>query len=140
MGVLDLLPENQPVSLLRELEVTGNEIKSAQSLGQDSVVPHRIFSASAYDLQVAVAGTARKVAVEFTPSDMTFGGALCHRLYVRVLNTSNVDVAVVSDVHRIRTSDGTQKWELYLPPYTGTYRYKFYFFATGSGTFTANLI
>ena len=136
MGVRDQLPDGQPLALLRELDRDAREIKAAQTMGQDSVISYRIFSNAAYDVLFPAGSDIRTVTVEFIPDDMTFGGAFCYRCKAK---QSSPGFSTNQYMPRLVTTDGTQKWTYSVRPSTD-YTFKFYFFTTGSGTFTTNII
>lgn len=150
MSGLERLPDRAVVEEIKRRAAEEAELKgSFQSFGSDSVIAHRIFSQSTYDFQFTASPTPGTVIVhraniEFIPDDMTFGGAFCHRVMARVLDSSN-NVAEYFDppILRRRTSDGKQKWSIYHVSFgspADTIRLKLFFFTTGSGTFTANVI
>lgn len=136
MSVLDKLPSGEPLRVLREQEQLIKEIKAPQTLGNDSVITHRIFSASVYDLSIA-GGDTHDVLIEFIPDDLAFGGALCYELVV-VANPEQVFRAVAIP-DRLRVVNGVQQWKIFRTSTTAV-TYKFYFFTAGSGTFTTNLV
>jgi len=150
MKQLDRLPENAMSSELRRRIFENNELKGAfQRRGSTSVVTHRIFSQSTYDVQFtppSPVGTLKvnQVDVEFIPDDKTFGGAFCYRMLIVALDTNNQPLAGVQpEIERKPVVDGRQRWSVYHTSfgYAGdTARLKFYFFTLGSGTFTANVI
>lgn len=150
MSGLDRLPENALTQAVRSRLSDVQEFKgSFQAVGSASVVTHRIFTEAAFDVQLtppAVVGTLKvnQVEVEFIPDDLTLGGAFASRMIVEALNTDNQPLAGLQpEMERRASVDGRQIWSVYHPSfgYPGdTARLKFYFFATGSGTFTANVI
>lgn len=150
MSPLDRLPEN---ALARELQERTNDplqLKgSDQSIGSGSVRTKRIFSGATYDFEFTAASTAgtlrvHQADIRFIPDDMTFGGSFCHRLAVRVMNTSNTtNTDATVWMERRVTSDGTQRWSIYYVTFgypTDSIRLKLFFFANGAGTFSANVI
>ena len=150
MGPLDRIPEKALARELARRSTEGSEFKgSFQAIGSGSVVTHRIFSPDTFDLQLTASTTEdtmifHRADIEFIPDDMTLGGALCHRLLVRVLDTSNDIVTYVTPfLERRITSDGKQKWSIYHTTFgypSDTIRLKFFFFTTGSGTFTTTIV
>lgn len=150
MSVLDRLPEHSLSAEMRARKAESEELKgSFQSLGSGSIVTERIFSSATYDFQFTASSTpgtviAHQADVEFIPDDMKFGGAFCYRLMARVLDDSNNPITYIDpQQQRLVTTDGTQKWRFHhiSSGYPGdTIRLKLYFYTTGSGTFTANVI
>lgn len=150
MKQLDRLPENAMSSELRQRMIESRELKGAfQAFGSSSVLTHRIFSPAVYDVQFTTSvpmGTLKvnRVDVEFIPDDKTFGGAFCYRMQIVALDTNNQPLmGIQPEIERKPTVDGRQRWSVYHVSfgYEGdTARLKFYFFATGSGTFAANVI
>lgn len=150
MGPLDRIPEAGLSTELKRRKADANELKgSFQTFGASSVVTHRIFSENIYDLEFTASSTPdtrilHRADVEFIPDDLTFGGAFCHRVYARYLDTSNTELNFHAPMFERRVSrDGAQKWSFYH--YTFGYpsdslRLKFYFFTTGSGTFTTTIV
>lgn len=150
MSILERLPERGLSEELKRRLQDSAELKgSFQSLGSTSVITHRIFSENTYDVQFTpppVMGDLKvnRADVEFIPDDTTFGGAFCYRMQIVALDTTNAPLAGIQpEIQRLPSSDGRQRWSVLHPSfgYPGdTARLKFYFFATGSGTFTASVI
>lgn len=150
MSVLDRLPEHALSAELRRRAAERSEYKgSFQALGSRSVQSRRVFSSAAYDIQFTASTTPNQIIyhradIEFLPGDDTFGGALCHRVMIKYLDLSNnVATWLNPQIERVRTTDGRQMWRVYHTTYgysSDSVRLKFYFFTTGSGTFTANVI
>jgi hypothetical protein len=150
MSPLDRLPEN---ALPNELKLRTRDLEelkgSFQAFGSTSVVTHRVFSPDTYDIQFTASSTpgtliVHRADVEFIPDDTTLGGAFAYMARAKYLDTSNVTATYYFPwVERVPTTDGTQKWRFYHASFgypADTVRLKFYFFTTGSGTFTANVI
>jgi hypothetical protein len=137
VSVLDQLPEGQPIKLLRELDAIASEIKAPQTFGSSSVITTRLFSGVAYDISLPAHDT-HQVMVEFIPDDLTFGGALCYKLYV--MSPGGSGEAIVGE--RLRVTDDRQRWMLHTNNTANgsALQLKLYFFAGGSGTFTTNLV
>lgn len=150
MGPLDRLPERALTQELKRRAADGAELKgSFQSLGSTSVVTHRIFSAATHDVQFtppSVVGNLKmnRADVEFIPDDKVFGGAFCYRMLVKALDTNNQPLqGIQPEIERLPSVDGRQRWSVHHASfgYPGdTARLKFYFFATGSGTFSASVV
>lgn len=135
MSVLDKLPDGEPLRLLREVNQNAQEIKAPQTLGAASVVTSRVFSDDDYDIELPSSGGPHTVEIEFIPDDLTFGGALCYQLYA--VNVTDPGFPGVTSPDRLRVTANRQRWVMRMQ---NNDRYKFYFFAAGSGTFTATLI
>lgn len=139
MSVLDQLPEHKPVAVLKEVDQVSREIKAAQTRGSGSIINHRIYSASEYDILVPGDYGKRVWEIEFIPDNMQFGGALCYRLYVVIIQGTATPYIDDTNLRRQPVSSARQRWR-----FQGSYgvetKLKFYFFAQASGTFTANLI
>ena len=150
MGPLERLPDNALPEAIRQRLNDAQELKGAfQSIGSSSVVTHRIFSGDTFDIQFDPSTTpgairAHQADVEFIPDDMTLGGAYCHQVHARYLDTSNNPATWFFQwFERVPSTDGKQKWRFYHVSFgypTDAVRLKFFFFTTGSGTFTANVI
>ena len=150
MGPLERLPENALSEELKARLRDGAELKGAfQARGSRSVRTHRIFSQAAYDLQFTASSTegvfiAHQADIEFIPDDMTFGGAFCWRIQLRVLDTSNNVITWINpQIERRYSSDGKQRWSIYHQSFgypTDTVRFKLFLFTNGAGTFTVNVI
>lgn len=139
------LNDNSVVRRIHALQKLRDDIKAAgQRFGSDSVVTQRIFSGNAYDIEVTdVQFNNRVVEVVFTPSNTAdTSTSLVYKMKFTTTSSGYVDS---SWVERLKPVNGVQKWRLYLsgnqPPYQAAWwRAKFYFYASGSGTFTATLI
>lgn len=135
MGVLDQLPQGEPLALLRGVNRDLDELKGFQKLGSSSVVTGRLYSASSFDVQTPSSGTP-VVEVIFTPDDMTFGGAFAYKLVV--VDVTGTPAEVTTGIYRQRVgSDNLQKWRIAA---STNQKLKFYFLTAGYGTFTANVI
>lgn len=133
MSVLDRLPSNQPILILKDGKQTGAEIKAAQRRGSTSVLMKRIHSEATWDFTFTGPGT---VEVLFTPDNLQFGGSFCYRLHGRINHMYGTSDLEPSNILRKPNAGKKQRW---LIPYdvTGTIRLKFFFFSQCSGTFTA---
>lgn len=139
------LNDNSVVRRIHALQKLRDDIKAAgQRFGSDSVVTQRIFSGSAYDIEVTdVQFNNRVVEVVFTPSNTAdTSTSLVYKMEFTTTSSGFVDS---SWVERLKPVNGVQKWRLYLsgnqpPNQAAWWRAKFYFYASGSGTFTATLI
>lgn len=139
MSVLDQLPEQKPVALLKEIDQTAREMKAPQTRGSGSVINHRIYSPAAYDVLVPGDYGKRVWEIQFLPDNMQFGGGLCYRLYVVISQGMATPYIDDANLRRLPVSNARQRWR-----FQGSYgvqtKLKFYFFAQASGTFTVNLI
>lgn len=139
MSVLDQLPEQRPIAILKEIDQVSREMKSPQTRGSGSIINHRIYSALAYDLLIPGDYGKRVYEIEFLPDNMQFGGALCYRLYVVVMQGTAPAFIDDANLRRVPVSNARQRWRFQCS-YGVQTKLKFYFFAQASGTFTANLI
>ncbi|MDQ0869057.1 hypothetical protein QFZ70_001530 [Arthrobacter sp. V1I9] len=139
MSVMDQLPEQKPVALLKEVDQLTREIKSRQTRSSASVINFRVYSADAYDLIVPGAFAKNAVLIEFIPDNMQFGGALCYRLYVSVTLGAAPPYIDNYGLQRLTVVNRRQQWIYNISTFPEA-KLKFYFFAQASGTFTANLI
>lgn len=148
---LNRLPDDALSAELLRRRADIEELKNSfQSLGSRSVRTFRIFSEDSFDVQFTpppVVGTlnVNQVDVEFIPDNMIFGGAMCFRLAVKMMDLSGGPFTSAFGVEVVRNvrSDGRQIWSVFHVSfgYPGdTARLKFYLSANGSGTFTANVI
>lgn len=132
MSVLDSLPSNKPIELLKSNRQTAQEIKAAQRRGSASILMSRIQSGATWDFTFTGPGT---VEVLFTPDNLQFDGAFCYRLYARRNDSYGTTDVEPINIKRKPNIGAKQRW---LIPYdlSGTVRLKFFFFAQGAGTFT----
>lgn len=141
MSVPDRLPPEDVFAadleqLIRDVE----EFKKFQRSGQDSVRMYRIFSADAYDKEVTnVQFRNRKFRLTFTPADGAARGLVYKMEYTYTQSgTNSVDVLVERE--NVDNADGSQTWlfqlsgsDFFPTPWS---RLKFYFWASGHGTFS----
>lgn len=141
---LAMLNENEIVRRIKALVRLRDELKAVgQLFGSDSVVTKRVFSNNAYDVQInTVSNSVRVVEVTFTPNNPDDPNtSLVYKM--EYVGTASAGHYVSDhDVQRFKPVNGVQKWRIYLqgnaPPNVATYwRGKFYFYASGSGQFTA---
>lgn len=140
MSVLDSLPDGSISRLVREVETAQREIKAPQTIGSSGVLMDYTISAASVDVTVPPED-GRSILLQYTPSDISFGGGLVYRAYNSI--DGSPGYSEVSLSYRMRVDvDGVQSWvipafnDFSLDPKT----YKFLFIGVGSGTFTANLI
>ena len=143
MGVKDKLIDGRLVSVIREIDQTSRELKAAQIRGSGSIINYRIFSASEYDILVpGDYSTGNIYEIEFIPDNMQFGGALCYRLFAEWVGVGTYPIGTRSVYQwglrrQFVGADGKQKWR--FTNQNGSLegaKFKLYFFAQGSGTFT----
>lgn len=139
-----MLNENELVRRVKALVRLRDELKAVgQLFGSDSVVTKRVFSNNAYDVQInAVTNSVRTVEVTFTPDNPDDPNTSLVYKMEYVGTASPTHYVSDHDVQRFKPVNGVQKWRIYLqgnaPPNDATYwRGKFYFYASGSGQFTA---
>lgn len=122
--------------LIRDVE----EFKQFQRGGQDSVRMYRIFTSDAYDKEVTnVQFNNRKFRLTFTPDDGAERGLVYKMEYTYTQSgTNSVDVLVERE--NVDNADGSQTWlfqlsgsDFFPTPWS---RLKFYFWASGNGTFS----
>ncbi|MBV1778669.1 hypothetical protein KRR55_06025 [Paeniglutamicibacter sp. ABSL32-1] len=132
MSVLDSLPSNRPLALLREARQISHEIKTAQQRGSSSILMSRLQSDDAWDITVSGSGV---VEILFTPDNMQFGGAFCYRVYGKSADQYDSRDLNQYEIKRKPNVGDEQRW---LVPYVVSVptQFKFFFFAQGSGTFT----
>lgn len=122
--------------LIRDVE----EFKQFQRGGQDSVRMYRVFSADAYDKEVTnVQFRNRKFRLTFTPDDGAERGLVYKMEYTYTQSGVN-SVDVLVERENVDNADGSQTWlfqlsgsDFFPTPWS---RLKFYFWASGNGTFT----
>lgn len=145
MSVPDRYPPEQMFaadleSIIRDVE----EFKQFQRSGQDSVRMYRIFSGNAYDKELTnVQFNNKKFRLIFTPEDGAARGLVYKMAYTYTEGSGN-SVQIESERENVDNADGSQSWLFMVSgsdffPNTQV-RLKFYFWASGNGTFdTVNL-
>ena len=139
MGVLDRLPEGELTSLIHRVEAVSSEIKARQTIGSTGVIVSAVQSGGTSDITIP-ANDSRDVLLQFTPSDVAFGGGLAFRAYVSINSGAYNEV---DPGYRLRVgSDNVQAWRLFgNNGSNGTpMTYKFIIVCIGSGTFTCSLV
>lgn len=141
---LAMLNENEIVRRVKALVRLRDELKAVgQLFGSDSVVTRRVFSANPYDVQIDnVTNSVRVVEITFTPDNPDDQNTSLVYKMEYVGTPSSGHYVSDHDVQRFKPVNGVQKWRIYLQgnaaPNVATYwRGKFYFYASGSGQFTA---
>lgn len=151
MTRLHKLPQNQVAAHLAMLKGNHNDLKSgvAQPLGSTSFRTHLIQSGLAYDIQcTGVTNNNTVVLVTFTPTDSANGVlGLVYRFYMQYVDstgTSYLADSRLANIQRQVPSGSTQEWYIYLQGSNSSpiawVDLTFYFFASGSGTFTSVLV
>jgi hypothetical protein len=143
MSRLDQLPESRLVKRIADARAALQQLKNAQTFGSSSVKTHRVFSSAPSDITVAAVNlTIRRVLVAFTPADTGQDGlGLVHSMRFTHVVTGYQFPAIW--VERQLPTAGQQTWIVYLSGVnspTCDVSLKFYFYANGDGTFTANEI
>lgn len=145
MNRVDQLDENRLVDRIHTVVETINDLRTTpQAFSSDSVITYRIFSTNAYDFRATSVGyNNRIIEVTFTPTENIktgLGGVLRFDYDMVTSGPSSIETIV----ERLVPSGGISKWRLYLSGSNSfpnaTVDYKFYFFANGSGTFSAALV
>lgn len=146
---IQLLNENSLVRRILTLEKLRDALKAVgQRFGSDSVKVWRIYSAASYDIQVNnVQFNNRIVEVTFTPDNPNDPNtSLVYKMVLQYMPSSSDNNSFDDDtqIERLKPVNGVQKWRLYLSGSdyypTAWVQFKFYFYASGNGTFTAQLI
>lgn len=145
MTRIDELPDNAFVTEIKALEIEIDNFKKYQLSGYDSVRLKRIFSANPSDLSVTnVDFNSKAFELIFTPTDSSSNTSLVYKMeyeYTEDPGASSIQVFV----ERQKVEAGNvQKWLFALngsnfdpnPLVT----FKFYFWASGSGTFTTQML
>lgn len=128
---------------VKRLRTALDELKlTAQPLGSTSVLTTRVQSSNAVDLEVTNIGYRNKVIeVTYTPElTATSTTGLAYRMEY----SSEVSSPLGEHVEALPPEGNQQKWRIYLNgsntnPVAWA-RYKFYFYANGTGTFSAALL
>jgi hypothetical protein len=141
MSVPDRIPPQDMFAadleqLIRDVE----EFKQFQRGGQDSVRMYRIFSADAYDKEVTnVQFRNRRFRLTFTPDEGAERGLVYKMEYTYTQSGFN-SVEVLVERENVDNADGSQTWlfqlsgsDFFPTPWS---RLKFFFWASGSGTFS----
>lgn len=125
--------------LIRDAE----EIKKFQLGGEDSVRMYRIFSGSSFDKQLTnVQFNNKKFRLKFTPAAGAERG-LVYKMeytYTEASGSGISSVQILTERESVSLGDGSQTWVFvvqgsnFFP--NPDVRIKFYFWASGEGTFT----
>lgn len=141
MSVPDRLrPEDQFAADFEQLIRDVEEFKQFQRSGQDSVRMYRIFSANAYDKELtSVMFNNKKFRLTFTPTDGAERGLVYKMEYTYTEGSGN-SVEVLSERENVDNADGSQTW-LFIVSGSDFFpnsqvRLKFYFWASGEGSFS----
>lgn len=122
--------------LIRDVE----EFKKFQRSGQDSVRMYRIFSDAAYDKEVTdVKFRNRKFRLTFVP-DAGAERGLVYKMEYTYNQSGTNSVEVMTERENVDNDDGSQSWifqlsgsDFFPTPWS---RFKFYFWASGTGSFS----
>lgn len=137
-------PSEQFAADFKKLLQDVEEFKQFQRSGQDSVRMYRVFSGSASDKTVtSVAFNNRKFRLTFTPDSGAERG-LVYKMEYTYTEGSGDPVSILSERESVDNADGSQSWIFVVngsdfSP-NSSVGIKFYFWASGTGTFsTTNL-
>lgn len=136
-------PQDEFAAEFEQLIRDAEEIKKLQLGGEDSVRMYRIFSEAAYDKQLTgVEFNNKKFRLKFTPAAGADRG-LVYKMeytYTEASGTGIGSVIISTERESVSESDGSQTWifvvsgsDFFPNP---DVRIKFYFWASGEGTFT----
>lgn len=146
------LAANQLVERINVMRQTLDAFKSgaAQTVGSDSFRTHFIQSGDIYDIRcTGVTFNNTSVLIAFTPADASVSStSLVYRMLVAYQDSDGIVMPAGSHFDGLQrqkpTADGVQQWYLYLEgPGSGSLAWidlKFYFFASGAGTFSVALV
>lgn len=133
-------PEEMLVADIRQLLKDTEDFKQYQRSGQDSVRMYRIFSANAADKSLTnVQFNNKKFRLTFTPDDGKDRG-LVYKMEYTYTEASGNSVEVFDERENVDNDDGSQTWLFivsgsdFFPNTLVTL--KFYFWASGNGTFS----
>lgn len=137
-------PNEQFVADIKQLLKDIEDYKSFARSGSDSIRMYRIFSSDAYDYQKAgVTFKNTRFRLTFTPLDGA-GRGLVYKMEYTYTEGSGNSVQIDVERENVNNSDGSQSWLVsvsgsdFFP--NSLVRMKFYFWASGIGTFsTTNL-
>jgi len=140
MSVLDSLPEGEVSRLIRQVETVQKESKAPQTIGSSGVLMGITISQFSVDLTVPPLD-GRMILLQYTPSDLSFGGGLIYRAYQSVNGAGTYTEIFLQ--YRLRVgSDGIQSWK--FPSFNDASinpkTYKFFFYGIGTGAFAASLV
>jgi len=133
-------PSDQFIVDVKQLLKDIEEFKQFQRSGQDSIRMYRVFSDLASDKDITnVMFNNRKFRLTFTPDDGAERG-LVYKMEYTYTEGSGSSVAVLSERESVDNDDGSQSWLFIINgsdffPNT-LVSMKFYFWASGTGTFS----
>lgn len=145
MDRTSLLPEEELHRRIIGVRRAVEELKSnPQRIGSSSLLTNRVFSEQPWDVELTnVTAARRTVQIAYTPEQSLLadlGGVF----KMEFTTSTSGETSLVASVERLRPADGQQQWLVHLRSNGGvtltSVRLKFYFFAQGSGSFTAQLI
>lgn len=135
-----LPPAEQFTASVRQLLKDLEEFKQFQRSGQDSVRMYRVFSANASDKSMTnVMFNNKKFRLTFTPDGGKDRGLVYKMEYTYTEGSGN-SVSIESERENVDNDDGSQTWLFivggsdFFPNTLVTM--KFYFWASGTGTFS----
>lgn len=145
MSVPDRIPPPEQLAadmqqLIRDVE----EFKKFQRSGQDSIRMYRVFSPLAYDIELTnVQFWNRRFRLKFTPDEGAERG-LVYKMEYKYTQSGVNSVEVFAERENVNNADGSQTWlfqlsgsDFFPTPWS---RLKFYFWASGTGTFTTTIL
>lgn len=141
MSLPDRVPPPEMLAAdLQQLIKDVEEFKQFQRSGQDSVRMYRVFSEDAYDKELTnVQFNNRKFRLTFTPDEGAERGLVYKMEYTYTQSGVN-SVEVLVERENVDNDDGSQTWlfqlsgsDFFPTPWS---RLKFYFWASGTGTFS----
>lgn len=140
--MIDRVPPNKMfsadlVQLIRDVE----EFKQFQRSGQDSVRMYRIFSDDPYDVQYTnVQFRNKKFRLTFTPDEAGDAGLVYKMEYTYTEDLDDNSVLIEVERENVDSDNGEQTWlfQLICSDFfpNSLVTIKFYFWASGNGTFS----
>lgn len=148
MSLPDRVPPPEMLAAdLQQLISDVEEFKQFQRSGQDSVRMYREFSANAYDIELTnVQFNNRKFRLTFTPDEGAERG-LVYKMVYTYTEASGSGISSVQIEHErenVDNDDGSQTW-LFIVSGSNFFpnpqvRIKFYFWTSGTGTFSTTIL
>lgn len=144
MSRLGELPEERFIGLVEDLTRHQEQLKTFQPSGSDSVLMQRIFSDNAADITITnVDFDSKAFNLVFTPDDTTLNTSLVYKMeYTYTEGTGNT-VEIFVERQKVEAGN-VQKWLFallgsdFFPNSEVTI--KFYFWASGPGTFSTVML
>lgn len=144
MSMPDRVPPPEMLAAdLQQLIKDVEEFKQFQRSGQDSIRMYRVFSNDAYDKQLTnVMFNNKKFRLTFTPDEGAERGLVYKMVYTytEASGPGISSVQIESERENVDNADGSQTW-LFMVSGSDFFpntlvRLKFYFWASGTGTFS----